>query len=350
MNDVKSVGDLFDNAWKFFIKPNRGFYNDFDIPVNFGNGDNMLVSDQFELVMAHRGNKVIKGIIYHPYQVEKDEKIIIYLHSQGGTLMEGLFLLNLCAHYRICLCVFDSFGCGKSDGEFVTLGVRESEDLDKLVLFIQRKYKIFNISLWGRSMGAVTSLIYCNRHAFNITSIVCDSPFLNLERSVSHIVGRKMGISPFFVGLLLGLVRNKILTKVGVDLLELNLERTVKNMKTPTLLIGSKVDELVPLEDFEFIFKNYGTRQIKFIQTNSEHNEIREEKIIAAAFISMAERLNVKITSRTKVYQLLCSDNPYSRSSLTNDQILFNKPDNFNSQKFCEDIKEAFNKMNKNTN
>ena len=44
---------------------------------------------------------------------------IIYLHSQSGSRMEGLFLLDFCAKNKYAQCVFDFLGCGLSEGEYV---------------------------------------------------------------------------------------------------------------------------------------------------------------------------------------------------------------------------------------
>jgi pentatricopeptide repeat protein len=59
-------------------------------------------------------------------------------------------------------CVLYSQGCGLSDGTFVTLGVKEVEDLAAVVRYIQQDERISTLGLWGRSMGAVTALLYSN--------------------------------------------------------------------------------------------------------------------------------------------------------------------------------------------
>lgn len=52
--------------------------------------------------------------------------------------------------------MFDCSGSGVSDGDYVTLGVRESEDLEAVVEHLRSAHGVKEIALWGRSMGAVT--------------------------------------------------------------------------------------------------------------------------------------------------------------------------------------------------
>ena len=42
---------------------------------------------------------------------------------------------------------FDFAGCGQSEGEFITLGVRESEDLKIVVQFLKEELKVNEIGL-----------------------------------------------------------------------------------------------------------------------------------------------------------------------------------------------------------
>jgi dienelactone hydrolase len=51
-------------------------------------------------------------------------------------------------------------GCGLSDGKYITLGVKEVEDLDAVIQHIYCDDHVSTLGLWGRSMGAVTALIY----------------------------------------------------------------------------------------------------------------------------------------------------------------------------------------------
>lgn len=80
--------------------------------------------------------------------------------------------------------LFDCAGSGLSDGEYITLGVRESEDLAKMIEYVTTKKGVTDIALWGRSMGAVASIIYCSRNKKSIVACIYDSPFSTLKKLI----------------------------------------------------------------------------------------------------------------------------------------------------------------------
>jgi len=55
---------------------------------------------------------------------------VIYCHSQSGNKIEGMFLQEFCIQNGYGLLVFDFNACGQSEGEYVSLGLREQDDLD----------------------------------------------------------------------------------------------------------------------------------------------------------------------------------------------------------------------------
>jgi dienelactone hydrolase len=54
-------------------------------------------------------------------------------------------------------------GSGLSDGKWVTLGAHEVDDLAVVVEHLRRQGGVSSIGLWGRSMGAVTALLYSSK-------------------------------------------------------------------------------------------------------------------------------------------------------------------------------------------
>jgi alpha/beta superfamily hydrolase len=54
----------------------------------------------------------------------------------------------------------DFSGSGKSEGNFVTLGINEENDLNYAIGFLDEVFTFKEYAIWGRSMGAVTALLY----------------------------------------------------------------------------------------------------------------------------------------------------------------------------------------------
>jgi alpha-beta hydrolase superfamily lysophospholipase len=77
---------------------------------------------------------------------------------------------------------FDFSGCGHSEGDWVTLGYKEQDDLQTVIDYLRSTCSVSLIGLWGRSMGAVTSIFYTAKEPAAIAAMVLDSPFSNLNK------------------------------------------------------------------------------------------------------------------------------------------------------------------------
>jgi len=64
--------------------------------------------------------------------------------------------------HDITLFTFDFAGCGNSEGEYISLGYYEKDDVDVVFQYLRSLGTVSSIGLWGRSMGAVTALMYAD--------------------------------------------------------------------------------------------------------------------------------------------------------------------------------------------
>ncbi len=66
-------------------------------------------------------------------------------------------------------------GSGRSGGDYVTLGAHEVNDLGVAVAYLRERFPVCTIGLWGRSMGAVTALLYSQKDPSiaGIVSLTC---------------------------------------------------------------------------------------------------------------------------------------------------------------------------------
>jgi pimeloyl-ACP methyl ester carboxylesterase len=101
-----------------------------------------------------------------------------------------------------------------SDGDHVSLGFYEKQDLLSIISFLQELGTVSKISLWGRSMGAATSLMYSSQGDNSITSMVVDSPFTSLEEIIKDLVhGVQNWVPNAAVKLATSAMRRSIVTK-----------------------------------------------------------------------------------------------------------------------------------------
>lgn len=68
-------------------------------------------------LIRHRG-KGLKNT-----EAVMNSKCIVYLHGLGSSRLEALNIVQYLPH-NYCLCMFDMSGSGKSEGEYLTYGIK----------------------------------------------------------------------------------------------------------------------------------------------------------------------------------------------------------------------------------
>ena len=96
-----------------------------------------------------------------------------------------------------------------SEGEFISLGWHERDDLACIVDHLRANRNVSTIGLWGRSMGAVTALLHGDRDP-SIAGMVLDSPFSNLRTLCNELAKTHASVPSFLVGAAMALVTSTI--------------------------------------------------------------------------------------------------------------------------------------------
>lgn len=134
----------------------------------------------------------------------------------GGEVLSLLCSLNCLESLlpnNITLFSFDFAGCGKSEGKYISLGYYERDDVEVVVNYLRGSKKVSTIGLWGRSMGAVTALMYSDRDP-SIAGLVLDSPFSNLEQLARELAARHSKIPGMFVSAAISMISGTIKKEV----------------------------------------------------------------------------------------------------------------------------------------
>lgn len=159
---------------------------------------------------------------------------VIYMHGNSSCRLEALELVDYFLTSNITLFCFDFPGCGMSDGEFISLGWHERDDVAKIVEYLRENRNVSTIGLWGRSMGAVTALLHGDRDP-SIAGMVLDSPFSNLRTLCDELAASHSKVPRFLVGAAMALVKKTIKKKAGFDINELTPITHVENTFIPAL-------------------------------------------------------------------------------------------------------------------
>ncbi|ETV75517.1 hypothetical protein, variant 1 [Aphanomyces astaci] len=153
---------------------------------------------------------------------------IVVLHGNSSSrlgCMETLFH-SLAAGFTVC--AIDFSGSGLSEGKYVSLGFHEKKDISLVLTHLQSTGEVSNIILWGRSMGAVASILCAAEEADDvaggacITAMVLDSPFSSLKQLAMDLVDDgKLNVPKFAVSIVMRFLRRDIQRRAKFDMFQL---------------------------------------------------------------------------------------------------------------------------------
>lgn len=239
-------------------------------------GGGLFIRIPFEIKLPRKLK--MRGSIYHTglMNVKNPGPCLIYLHGNASSQLEGQFLVpNICPR-RVFVVCFDAIGCGMSDGEYVSLGYYETGDTEFLIKYLQDTYHFGPFVLWGRSMGAATSLMIDNPA---VVGIVSDSAFTSVRNMVKAIA-RQHHIGTVFMKPTLWMLKGKVEEKAGFDFNTVSPINVVPNRKTPIIFAQATDDKLIPFEHCEQLYEAYGGSEKRLIKLTGGHNGRRPLEFI----------------------------------------------------------------------
>ena len=174
----------YESGWKSIVTSSSFPYDEHDLgPLVRSHSlrPEIFIKREELLIPTERGLQ-LKATLFSEKKCKEYRKkpCVIYCHSHSANRIEGLPLIPyLVPDFNFA--IFDFSGCGLSDGEYVTLGAKEKEDLRAVVEFLMHRYYVKKFFFWGRSMGAVTILrflgTYCGdkegRRGVRSKSVAC---------------------------------------------------------------------------------------------------------------------------------------------------------------------------------
>lgn len=253
-----------------------------------------------------------------PEEIVINGPCIIYSHSQSGNRVEGLFLLDFCGTNGYGLCVHDFHACGRAPGTYVTLGWKEQEDLAQLAQIVGRDYQATQIALWGRSMGAVTSILYTQKHSNLVSAVVLDSPFSDMNVMIQDVAYEQMRLPSFLVNMAMGFFSSTIRKKVHYDVIQLKPIEACPECTAPALFIIGKKDKLVAPKRVEQMYKLWGGRDKQITYSEGEHASEREPQLLEQAMAFIHHHFRQNAVNKTK-----------SEIQRTDYTLFRNVPDNY---------------------
>ncbi|CAN1807317.1 Uncharacterized protein YqkD [Linum perenne] len=201
---------------------------------------------------------------------------VIYCHGNSGCRADASEAAIILLPSNITVFTLDFSGSGLSGGDHVTLGWYEKDDLRSVVDYLRQDGNVSLIGLWGRSMGAVTSLMYGAQDP-SIAGMVLDSPFSDLVDLMMELVDAyKFRLPKFTVKFAIQYMRKAIQKKAKFDITELNTIKVAQSCFVPALFGHAIEDDFIQPHHSDQIYEAYmGDKNI--IKFEGDHNSPRPQ-------------------------------------------------------------------------
>ena len=182
----------YENIILALVRPTRAIYTEREHlgPISFRQAGLAITRYDFLITNRRKQSLVCSHWRFDETQHEgtAPANCVIYCHGNSSCRVSAigdclLPILNKGAS----VFAFDFSGSGGSDGDFISLGVNESDDIEDVIAHLRREKQASRIVLWGRSMGA-TSALLCAARDQTIAGVIADSPFSDLNRLCYELV------------------------------------------------------------------------------------------------------------------------------------------------------------------
>lgn len=283
------MSSTYDLLCNMVIRPKRDNYPDECLGPKY-----LLLEKAGNMKVVHSNIRLkntrgltLRCSFYEPYQPpETQVPCVIFLHGNSSSRVDALSLLDYILPQNISLFCFDFAGSGKSEGEYVSLGYHERHDVSTVVDFLKRSGRVSSISLWGRSMGAATALLYGAMDPA-IKAIVADSPFSDLQELAKQLVDNYINVPKMFFKLGFSIIQSSIEEKAHMKIEELNILRHIEGYSSiPILFVYARMDNFIKPDHCKQLFERYkGPKELLAVEGNHNTSRVRTDILKVMSFL-----------------------------------------------------------------
>lgn len=298
---VGLVREGYDELVKAIIRPPRAEYSLNDLgPSEFRYGGVDFVRQ--DVSVPNRRGLALCGSLWRRADLEPGSSFpcVVYLHGNASCRAEATTIASQVLALGAALFSFDFAGCGLSEGNYISLGFFERDDVETMIGWLREYAGVGAVALWGRSMGAVSSVMQAARDP-SIAGLVLDSPFASLEQVALELVsGGPDGDRPegvpnvpgFLVKSALRMVASSVKSRAGFDLYKCRPVDAAPTCFMPALFATAHDDVLVRPHHSRLIFDAFAGDK-NLVTFEGDHNEMRPGFFLDSAAIFFTNVLRI---------------------------------------------------------
>ena len=190
----------------------------------------------------------------HFFPDQKSSRWVIVVHGYGCTQENSWYIAANYLKMGYHVLTPDLRGAGKSEGRYLTMGCRESEDIAAWTRLIAERHPQAKIVLHGVSMGAATVMMAAARPDLPGQAVACieDCGYTSAFDLLVHQITASFGLPAFPAMNLLDWRCRKV---AGFSLHEADPLEAVRHSSLPILFIHGTKDTLVPPDMAEALYE-----------------------------------------------------------------------------------------------
>jgi pimeloyl-ACP methyl ester carboxylesterase len=229
-------------------------------------------------------------------QAAEPPPCVIYLHGNSSCRLEATEVLDACLGFGLTVFAFDFAGSGHSEGNFVSLGHFEQEDLQVVADFLLDTGVASTLGVWGRSMGAATALMHGGTSS-NISAYVFDSPFADLEQLALELVKHSkeegaISVPMFMARIALSMIGSSVQKEAGFSINSVKPIKSAETITQPGMFAVAQEDELIPNHHSQALYEAYSGKKI-MVKMSGGHATPRPSSFYHSAALFLATLLHL---------------------------------------------------------
>ncbi|CAE7405093.1 yqkD [Symbiodinium natans] len=292
----KHFGDfsmqLFE-AWRLIIRPPRRRYPTKSLgPTSLqvilpGYNESRRLSQPLErhdIELLNKQGLRLRCSHFRPSACHGRVPCVIFCHGSSSCRVDAFQVMPWLFEYGLTVFAFDFAGSGQSDGEYVTLGYHEEDDLRVVIDYLVSTGQVSSIGLWGKSMGAVASLLRTARDR-RVDACVLDSPFadfLSVVHDYCNETSALQWVPGTLVDFFLARVSQAVEERVGLDPRRMQPIEVAPQCHCPAFFIAGDSDRVVRPQQVRSLHQAWGGES-QFVLFTGGHNTDRPPAVLEQA-------------------------------------------------------------------
>lgn len=266
-------------------------------PAEFRHGGKRFRREDLELTNNRELKLQCSWWKFHPEDAPAAQlPCVIYLHGNAACRIAAIELLQHLLTCAVTVFALDFAGSGLSQGEHVSLGYFEREDVEAVIAHLRASGEVTTVGLWGHSMGATTALLYGDRDP-TIAAVVLDSPFADLMQLANELANtaREQGlrVPGFAISVAAGLIRRSVRRRARFDPRDVSPIANCGKCFIPALFAHGEKDAFIKPSHSEQLHAAYAGDK-NLILFHGDHNSERPDFFYDSAVIFLRQTLAVQ--------------------------------------------------------